>query len=143
MTCIFFLLLIHVVIHSPFFLLPQHAAIHINTLREANKVVDLDEMGALNKTHPLLTASLISLEVQQPLFCIARGPVPDSLPPLDVGRMDVPCPYCNASHWLEESTVSSRSSCPEFEACCAHGKISLPLFSVPPLVFESPVGSGF
>ena len=46
--------------------------------------------------------------------------------------MNVSCPYCNALHWSGESTVSSRSRRPEFETCCAHGKISLPLLSVPP-----------
>jgi len=86
----------------------------IDSLRDANEVVGLDEM------------------VRQPLFCIARRPIADTLLPLDVGRMDVTCPHCNALHWLGESTVSSRSSRAEFETCCAHGKISLPLLSVPP-----------
>ena len=46
--------------------------------------------------------------------------------------MDVECPHCHALHWVEERTSSSRVHRPEFEMCCDHGKIKLPLLSVPP-----------
>lgn len=68
-----------------------------------------------------------------PFFCIGRRAVTDSFPSVDLGRMDIRCPDCHALHWLAESTLSSRPQRPEFEACCAHGKITLPLLSVPPL----------
>jgi hypothetical protein len=47
--------------------------------------------------------------------------------------MNVCCPHCHALHWIGERTASSTSAQPEFETCCAHGKVSLPLLSVPPM----------
>ncbi|KAF8807144.1 hypothetical protein BYT27DRAFT_7255789 [Phlegmacium glaucopus] len=66
------------------------------------------------------------------LFCIAQQPVLDTLPMNDLGIMNVHCLFCDALHWDDEHVSSSRRNHPEFEACCAHGKVQLPLLHVPP-----------
>src|SRR5437879_1775832 len=70
--------------------------------------------------------------VRRPLFCIARRAVIDSLSVNNVGKMNVECPFCHAFHWLDERVSSSSISHPEFEMCCAHGKIRLPPLCMPP-----------
>ena len=68
-----------------------------------------------------------------PLFSIARRPVSDTFPVHDLARMNVQCPHCQALHWMDERVMSSSKSRPEFEMCCAHGKVSLPPLRMPPL----------
>ena len=68
----------------------------------------------------------------RPLFGLGRRPVVDSLPPNDLGRMNIPCLFCDALHWLDERVSSSNITSPEFGMCCAHGKIRLPFLRVPP-----------
>ncbi|KDR83323.1 hypothetical protein GALMADRAFT_55132, partial [Galerina marginata CBS 339.88] len=46
--------------------------------------------------------------------------------------MNVLCPFCDAFHWFDERVSSSKVGHPEFEACCAHGKVILSSFEVPP-----------
>lgn len=67
-----------------------------------------------------------------PLFCAARRPVEDSLSANDLGVMNVQCPYCDALHWPDERVSSSTVSHPEFQTCCAHGKVKLPPLRIPP-----------
>jgi hypothetical protein len=70
--------------------------------------------------------------VHDPFFCIARRPVFDGLPPNDLGAMNVRCPSCDALHWENESVSSSRVGHPEFQMCCAHGKVNLTPLRLPP-----------
>ena len=65
-------------------------------------------------------------------FCVARQPVNDNLPANDLGLMNIQCPHCNALHWTEERVSSSRIGQPEFQMCCAHGKVKLPSLRIPP-----------
>ena len=65
-------------------------------------------------------------------FCIARQPVVDTLPAIDLGFMNIQCPYCHALHWIDEKVSSSRVDHPEFQMCCAHGKVMLPPLRNPP-----------
>ena len=67
-----------------------------------------------------------------PLFCIARRPVVDTLQINDLGVMDIHCPHCDALHWRDECTSKSRIDHLEFGMCCAHGKIKLPTLRIPP-----------
>ena len=69
---------------------------------------------------------------QNPFFCIARQPVLDTLTPIDLGDMNICCPFCNALHWIDERVSSSRVGHPEFQMCCAHGKVKLRPLRVPP-----------
>ncbi|KAF8805155.1 hypothetical protein BYT27DRAFT_7105206, partial [Phlegmacium glaucopus] len=79
-----------------------------------------------------MTCTLNLFTVDNPFFCIARHSVPDSLPPNDLGGMTIQCPFCDALHWLDERVSSSRVGRPEFESCCAHGNVELPLLHIPP-----------
>lgn len=65
-------------------------------------------------------------------FCVARQPVVDSLCSIDLGLMNVQCPYCKALHWSDECVTSSRVGHPEFQTCCAHGKVKLSPLRLPP-----------
>lgn len=56
----------------------------------------------------------------------------DLLPAHDAGCMNIECPYCRALHWINERIISSLMRRSEFESCCAHGKVDLPLLYVPP-----------
>ena len=78
--------------------------------------------------------SFFPFETAQPhsLFGVARHPVDDTLSANDLGMMDIKCPFCNALHWRDERVSSSRINHPEFETCCAHGKVKLPPLHVPP-----------
>jgi hypothetical protein len=46
--------------------------------------------------------------------------------------MNVRCPHCDALHWSQERVSSSRINVPEFQMCCAHGKVKLPPLRLPP-----------
>jgi Helitron helicase-like domain at N-terminus len=46
--------------------------------------------------------------------------------------MNTHCPYCDALHWIDERVSSSRIDHPEFQMCCAHGKVKLPPLRIPP-----------
>ena len=46
--------------------------------------------------------------VHNPIFCIARQPVVDTLPPIDLGPMNISCPFCGALHWADECVSLSR-----------------------------------
>ena len=72
------------------------------------------------------------LSVRNPFFCIARQRILDVLPPNDIGRMNIQCRHCDALHWSDECVSSSRVGQPEFQTCCAHGKIMLPRLQTPP-----------
>ncbi|KAF8805649.1 hypothetical protein BYT27DRAFT_7296327 [Phlegmacium glaucopus] len=91
----------------------------LNDAREVNAHVDENE-------------HVQDVRMPTSLFCIARRPVLDTLPMNDLGIMNVHCPFCDALHWDDECVSSSRRNRPEFEACCAHGKVQLPLLCVPP-----------
>jgi hypothetical protein len=75
---------------------------------------------------------LMNFSVHNSFFCIARQPVVDDLCPVELGLMNIRCPYCDALHWLDERVSSSRVGRPEFQTCCAHGKITLPPLRRPP-----------
>ena len=75
---------------------------------------------------------LMSLSVHNPSFCIARQHVDDTLSPIDLGPMNIGCPFCDALHWIDERVLSSRVGHPEFQTCCAHGKVKLSALQVPP-----------
>jgi hypothetical protein len=47
---------------------------------------------------------------------------PSEWMPLDLGSMDIECPYCGALHWRAEvySTVTDDAS---WELCCKHGGV--------------------
>ena len=47
--------------------------------------------------------------------------------------MDIHCRYCDALHWIDERASSSRIGQPEFQTCCAHGKVKLPPLHIPPV----------
>ncbi|KAF8072148.1 hypothetical protein FPV67DRAFT_1371020, partial [Lyophyllum atratum] len=49
----------------------------------------------------------------------------------DLGRMNVPCPHCGALHWLDEKTVDSTNTFPNF-GCCKNGEVRLPPLQEPP-----------
>lgn len=66
------------------------------------------------------------------MFCVARQRVADNIGPIDLGLMNIHCPYCDALHWLDERVSSSRVGHPEFQMCCGHGKIKLPPLRSPP-----------
>ena len=66
-------------------------------------------------------------------FCIACQPVNNNLRANDLGLMNIQCPHCNALHWIEERVSSSRIGQPEFQMCCAHGKVKLPSLRIPPV----------
>ncbi|KDR70860.1 hypothetical protein GALMADRAFT_75581, partial [Galerina marginata CBS 339.88] len=46
--------------------------------------------------------------------------------------MDVQCPSCGALHWAEERVSGSSKKKPQFQTCCADGKVQLPLLQPPP-----------
>ena len=89
---------------------------------------DETSMGFLSIT----VLSLMSFSVQDPFFCIGRRPVFDGLTPNDLGAMNVRCPFCDALHWENECVSSSRVGHPEFQMCCAHGKVNLTPLRLPP-----------
>ena len=70
--------------------------------------------------------------IKDPFFCIARKPVDDTLSSIDLGLMNIRCSHCDALHWFEERVSSSRAGQPEFQTCCAHGKVMLPALRIPP-----------
>ncbi|RMZ76301.1 hypothetical protein DV736_g6706, partial [Chaetothyriales sp. CBS 134916] len=51
---------------------------------------------------------------------------------LDLGPMNIRCDNCQARHWIDERTSSSRTDQPRFETCCKHGDIVLALYPSPP-----------
>ena len=67
--------------------------------------------------------------VQLPL---ARQPFDRNWPVYDMGKMDVPCPDCEALHWISEKLSHSSQMHPKFGMCCFKGKIRLPKIEVPP-----------
>jgi hypothetical protein len=69
--------------------------------------------------------NLILVIVHPPLFFIARQPVFNTIAPVDLGLMNIECIHCDALHWSDEHVSSSRIGRPEFQMCCAHGKVKL------------------
>ena len=67
------------------------------------------------------------------MFCIARRPLLDTLHVHDLGLMNICCPFCDALHWQDERVSSSRRAHPEFQMCCARGKVKVAPLRVPPL----------
>lgn len=65
-------------------------------------------------------------------FCIARPPVIDNLHPNNLGFINIQCPHCKALHWIEERVSSSKIDQPEFQMCCAQGKVKLAPLRIPP-----------
>ena len=55
---------------------------------------------------------------------------------LELGRMDVVCPKCNAYHWIAERTSSSSRVSPNFELCCKKGDVQLEQLLEPPEVLK-------
>ena len=54
-----------------------------------------------------------------------------------IGAMDSVCPHCNALHWLGERTQASTATNPEYQMCCARGKVAPhPLQPPPPYLIE-------
>ena len=49
-----------------------------------------------------------------------------------MGKMDVPCPDCEALHWISEKLSHSSQMYPKFGMCCFKAKIRLPRIKVPP-----------
>ncbi|RPB10743.1 hypothetical protein P167DRAFT_490550, partial [Morchella conica CCBAS932] len=45
---------------------------------------------------------------------------------LELGRMTVICPSCQALHWLNERVQESTMALPRFENCCKEGDVQLP-----------------
>jgi Helitron helicase-like domain at N-terminus len=66
-------------------------------------------------------------------FCVARTPINDTLRSVDLGLMNIRCSHCHALHWSDERVSSSRIGEPEFQMCCAKGKIKLPPLRIPPM----------
>lgn len=58
--------------------------------------------------------------------------LPQPIYPHDLGNMDEECPYCHARHWYDEHNRKRADGKLEFYACCANGKVSLPLLEKPP-----------
>lgn len=52
--------------------------------------------------------------------------------PLNLGRCDVPCPYCGAKHWIGERKSGSSKRNPVFQDCCKAGKIDIASLPDPP-----------
>ena len=48
-----------------------------------------------------------------------------------IGDMVYACPHCHALHWLDERTGSSAAN-PQYQMCCAKGKVHLPELQEPP-----------
>ena len=46
--------------------------------------------------------------------------------------MNIRCRHCDALHWWDERVSSSTIDRPEFQACCAHGKVKLTALRRPP-----------
>ncbi|KAI0769480.1 hypothetical protein BC629DRAFT_1642421, partial [Irpex lacteus] len=63
---------------------------------------------------------------------IARRPYTEPLARHDLNRMDVPCPSCQALHWLDERLASSSAASPKFGFCCYQGRVHLPPLEPPP-----------
>ena len=53
--------------------------------------------------------------------------------PLNLGRMDIPCPDCGALHWEAEKLAKSRGGIMRFGTCCLQGKVVLPPVQAPPM----------
>ncbi|CUS07200.1 unnamed protein product [Tuber aestivum] len=53
-----------------------------------------------------------------------------------VSSLSIPCPQCQALHFLEERLTSSSAASPRFSACCLDGKISLPAFATPSVTWQ-------
>ena len=54
-----------------------------------------------------------------------------------LGRMNIPCIYCSALHWMDEKLSDSSPQDPHFGLCCLEGKIKLaPLMTPPPELQE-------
>ncbi|XP_026404956.1 uncharacterized protein LOC113300036 [Papaver somniferum] len=49
-----------------------------------------------------------------------------------LGKMDVPCPFCGALHWIDEKLSDSSFKNPELGTYCHKGKIQLPPLREPP-----------
>ena len=45
--------------------------------------------------------------------------------PEQLGRMNIPCQFCSALHWLQERVSTSSRQNPWFENCCKQGAIVL------------------
>ncbi|THC87616.1 hypothetical protein EYZ11_012937 [Aspergillus tanneri] len=52
--------------------------------------------------------------------------------PLDLGRMDLECPYCEALHWKGERENGSTLRNPVFTKCCLRGEVQPPPVREPP-----------
>ncbi|THC87783.1 hypothetical protein EYZ11_012768 [Aspergillus tanneri] len=52
--------------------------------------------------------------------------------PLDLGRMDLECPYCKALHWKGERENGSTLRNPVFTKCCLRGEVQPPPVREPP-----------
>ncbi len=66
------------------------------------------------------------------MFGLARQPYEELASRHDLGPMNIPCPHCNALHWIGEKLSSSSNRNPKFGTCCNSGKVSLPLLQLPP-----------
>ncbi|XP_026420322.1 uncharacterized protein LOC113316331 [Papaver somniferum] len=49
-----------------------------------------------------------------------------------LGKMDVPCSFCGALHWIDEKLTESSFKNPKFGKCCHKGKFNLPALCTPP-----------
>ncbi|KAG5561407.1 hypothetical protein RHGRI_004441 [Rhododendron griersonianum] len=54
-----------------------------------------------------------------------------------LGRMDVPCRFCKALHWMDEKLTKSSKKLPLFGKCCLEGKIRLPFLNRPPPLLQA------
>jgi len=51
--------------------------------------------------------------------------------------MNIVCPACGALHWIAESIIQYGKRHPQFEKCCKHGSVSLPMLQPPPVPLNS------
>jgi len=47
---------------------------------------------------------------------------------LDLSPMNVACNFCAALHWIDKCVSTLKPCNPQFETCCKHGNVNLPLF---------------
>ena len=66
------------------------------------------------------------------LYLAARGAYREPSTRHDLGRMDVRCSYCGATHWMAEKLSNSSNRSPRFTSCCLEGKVHLPVLEPPP-----------
>lgn len=96
-----------------------------------------NDMDVDNRTgHQVTTVDCVLPMNDDPLFFAARHPYQEPSFRHDLGHMNIKCPSCGASHWMNEKLSHSSRSNPIFGLCCDSGKVVLPILKDPPHVLK-------